>query len=144
MVNKLLQFTYRFPLLITVIFLPSTILFCWVTFLKYKVTNIYYLDNVVYLLCAFLLLMNAHKYKNFKNRVVIFLFCASLLTVFSFVDFYLITFSYETSDLGGKMSSPIDTGTISLSPTISMGFGNEIWTNMKILLARTNRLSLQL
>jgi lysophospholipase L1-like esterase len=102
MVNKILQFIYRFPVIISIITLLSTIIFCWYIFKRYETTHIYYLGNIVYLLCAFLLIVGAAKYKESKVRVGILLSTASLLFVLAFFDFYLITFSFETSGAGGE------------------------------------------
>jgi lysophospholipase L1-like esterase len=100
-VNKILQFIYRFPVMVSIITLLSTIIFCWYIFKRYETTHIYYLGNIVYLLCAFLLLVGAAKYKESKVRVGILLSTASLLFVLAFFDFYLITISFETSGAGG-------------------------------------------
>ena len=102
MVNKILQFINRYPVIISIIMLFSTILFCWYIFKRYETSNIYYLGNIVYLLCTFLFLVGAAKYKEYKVRTAILLSCASLLFVLAFFDFYLITFSFETCGAGGE------------------------------------------
>jgi lysophospholipase L1-like esterase len=101
MVNKILQFINRFPVIISVITLFSTILFCWFIFKRYETTQIYYLGNLVYLVCAFLLLVGAAKYKESKVKAGILLSTASLLFVLSLFDFYLITFRFDTYGAGG-------------------------------------------
>ena len=101
MVNKILQSVSRFPVITAIVLFLSTTLFCWFIFKRYESTNIYYLDNIVYFLCAFLLIVGAAKYKEHKVRVGILLVSASLLFVFGLFDFYLITFSFETYGAGG-------------------------------------------
>jgi lysophospholipase L1-like esterase len=101
MTNKILQFIYRFPVKIAGITLLVTILFCWYIFKRYETTHIYYLENLVYLFCAFLLIIGAAKYKESKFKTGILLSLASLLFALALFDFYLITFSFETSAAGG-------------------------------------------
>jgi lysophospholipase L1-like esterase len=101
MVNKILQFIYRFPVIVASITLISTILFCWFIFRRYETSHIYYLGCLVYLLCAFLLVVGAAKYKEFKVKIGILLSIASLLFVLALFNFYLITFNFETAGAGG-------------------------------------------
>jgi len=83
-VNKILQFINRYPVIIAITTLISTILLCWVIFKRYETSHIYYLGNIVYLLCAFLLLVGAAKHKESKVKVGILLSTASLLFVLVF------------------------------------------------------------
>jgi lysophospholipase L1-like esterase len=101
MITKILQFIYRFPVKIAGVTLLVTILFCWYIFKRYETTHIYYLGNLVYLFCALLLIIGAAKYKESKVQTGILLSLASLLFVVAIFDFYLITFSFETSGAGG-------------------------------------------
>jgi lysophospholipase L1-like esterase len=100
MMNRILQFIYRFPVKIAGITLLVTILFCWFIFKRYETANIYYLDNPVYLFCAFLFIVGAAKYKESKVKSGILLSLASLLFVLAIFEFYLITFSFETTGAG--------------------------------------------
>jgi lysophospholipase L1-like esterase len=98
--NKIFQFIYRFPVKIAGITLLFSILFCWFIFKRYETTHIYYLGNLVYLLCAFLFIVGAAKYKESKVKTGVLLSMASLLFVLTLFDFYLITFSFETTGAG--------------------------------------------
>jgi len=92
----------RYPVLLGIsLFILSTV-FCWLMFLKYGSANIFYVLNVMYLLCIVLFIIGAMKYKDVNLITGILLSVASLLFIMALFDFYLITFCYETSGPGGE------------------------------------------
>jgi lysophospholipase L1-like esterase len=100
--NKIFLLIKRYPLVLAGALLLCTTITCWYLFGLYKDTNIFYVSVVVYLLCVFLLVIGAAKYQDFKIRTAILLSAASLLLVLAMSDFYLLTFSYDTSGPGGE------------------------------------------
>lgn len=100
--NKTFSCIRRYPVLIGIAFLVFSTLFCWVFYNKYGSTNIFYFSIVISLICAFLFLVGASKYKDHKVWSIILLWSASFLLVLSLFDFYLITFRYDTSGPGGE------------------------------------------
>lgn len=97
-----MNFINRYPVLLGVSLLVFSTLFCWIIYNKFGSTNIYYLSIGIYLICAFLFLVGASRYKDHKVWSIILLSGASFLLVLSLFDFYLVTFRYDTSGPGGK------------------------------------------
>ncbi len=92
----------RYPVLLGISLLILSTVFCWLMFLKYGSANIFYVLNVMYLLCIVLFIIGAMKYKDVNLITGILLSVASLLFIMALFDFYLITFCYETSGPGGE------------------------------------------
>ena len=100
--NKIFNFINRYPITIGISLLTFSTFICVVIYNKYGSTNIFYFSIVIYLICVFLFLVAANKYKDHKAWSIILLSSASFLLVLSLFDFYLITFRYDTSGPGGE------------------------------------------
>jgi lysophospholipase L1-like esterase len=95
------RFILRFPIILASALLLLGTIIAWHIFGEFRVTNIYYLLNITYLVCVLLLITGAMKYQNDKMRSAVLLSSASLLLILTLNDFYLVTFCYDTSGPGG-------------------------------------------
>ena len=100
MKNKF-TFINRYPIILGIALLFISTFICWGVFISYGKASIYYFSVVTYFICSFLFLVGAYKYNKRKSLSVILLTSASLLLVLALMDFYLITFNYDTSATTG-------------------------------------------
>ena len=99
--KKISSLIGQFPIILASVLLFLGTAICWIIFLRFKITAIYYLLNLTYLVCVLLLIIGAVKYQHEKFKTAILLSLASTLLVLAMGDFSLLTFCYDTSGPGG-------------------------------------------
>ena len=99
--KKISSLIGQFPIISASVLLFLGTAICWIIFLRFKITAIYYLLNLTYLVCVLLLIIGAVKYQHEKFKTAILLSLASTLLVLAMGDFSLLTFCYDTSGPGG-------------------------------------------
>ena len=88
--KKISRVIEQFPIILASVLLFLGTAICWIIFLRFKNTAIYYLLNVTYLVCVLLLIMGAVKYQQEKLKTAILLSLASILLVLAMCDFSIL------------------------------------------------------